>query len=83
MLTELWESDAFTERKDALLDTLESDYPWSKGDVLRFRRAVATIGTGCCGCRWRSAMRACAVRFCCSSWLIEGAGGGGPLSAAC
>ena len=38
MLTELWESDAFTERKDALLDTLESDYPWSKGDVLRFRR---------------------------------------------
>lgn len=38
MLTELWESDAFTERKEALLDTLETDYPWSKGDVLRFRR---------------------------------------------
>ncbi len=38
MLTELWESDTFTERKDVLLDTLETDYPWSKGDVLRFRR---------------------------------------------
>ena len=38
MLTELWESDAFTERKDALLDTLETEYPWSKGDILRFRR---------------------------------------------
>ena len=38
MLTEFWEADAFTERREALLDTLETDYPWSKGDVLRFRR---------------------------------------------
>ncbi len=38
MLTELWESDDFSERKMALLDTLETDYAWSKGDVLRFRR---------------------------------------------
>ncbi len=38
MLTEFWESDDFSERKQALLDTLDTDYPWSKGDVLRFRR---------------------------------------------
>ena len=38
MLTEFWESDDFSERKHALLDTLDTDYPWSKGDVLRFRR---------------------------------------------
>ena len=38
MLTEFWESDSFTERKEALLDTLETEYPWSKGDILRFRR---------------------------------------------
>lgn len=38
MLTEFWESDDFSERKVALLDTLETDYPWSKGEVLRFRR---------------------------------------------
>ena len=38
MLTEFWESDTFTERREALLDTLETDYPWSKGDILRFRR---------------------------------------------
>lgn len=38
MLTEFWESDAFSERKEALLDTMETEYPWSQGDVLRFRR---------------------------------------------
>ncbi len=38
MLTEFWESDTFTERREVLLDTLETDYPWSKGDILRFRR---------------------------------------------
>lgn len=38
MLTEFWESDDFSERKQALLDTMDTDYPWSKGDVLRFRR---------------------------------------------
>ncbi len=38
MLTEFWESDDFSERKEALLDTLETDYPWSQGDTLRFRR---------------------------------------------
>ncbi len=38
MLTEFWESDTFTERREVLLDTLETDYPWSQGDVLRFRR---------------------------------------------
>ncbi len=38
MLTEFWESDDFSERKVALLDTLETDYVWAKGDVLRFRR---------------------------------------------
>ena len=34
MITELWESDPFTERKQALIDTLESEYHWSKGDTL-------------------------------------------------
>ncbi len=38
MLTEFWESDTFTERRESLLDTLETDYPWSAGDTLRFRR---------------------------------------------
>lgn len=38
MLTEFWESDTFTERREVLLDTLETDYPWSNGDILRFRR---------------------------------------------
>lgn len=34
MLTEIWESDPFTERKESLLDTVETDYLWSKGDTL-------------------------------------------------
>ena len=39
MLTELWESDAFTERKETLIDTIETEYHWSKGDII-----VATRG---------------------------------------
>lgn len=38
MLTELWESDPFTERKESLLDTLDTDYHWSKGDVISITR---------------------------------------------
>ncbi len=33
MLTELWESDPFTERREAVIDTLETDYRWEKGDI--------------------------------------------------
>ncbi len=38
MLTELWESDPFTERKESLIDTIDTDYHWSKGDVLTVTR---------------------------------------------
>lgn len=38
MITELWESDPFTERKQALIDTLETEYLWSKGDTFVVRR---------------------------------------------
>ena len=41
MLTELWESDAFTERKERLVDTIETEYHWSKGDII-----VVTRGGG-------------------------------------
>ncbi len=41
MLTELWESDPFTERKQSLIDTLDTDYLWSKGDTF-----VVTRGGG-------------------------------------
>lgn len=34
MLTELWQSDAFTERKEILIDTIETEYHWSKGDII-------------------------------------------------
>ena len=34
MLTELWESDPFTERKETLIDTIETEYHWSKGDII-------------------------------------------------
>jgi hypothetical protein len=39
MLTELWESDAFTERKERLIDTIETEYHWSKGDIIVVTRA--------------------------------------------
>ncbi len=38
MLTEIWESDLFSERKQSILDTLETDYPWTKGDVFVMTR---------------------------------------------
>ena len=41
MITELWESDPFTEKKQALIDTLETEYFWAKGDTL-----VVTRGGG-------------------------------------
>lgn len=41
MLTELWESDAFTERKETLVDTIDTDYQWSQGDII-----VVTRGGG-------------------------------------
>ena len=41
MLTELWESDPFSERKESLIDTLDTDYFWSKGDTF-----VVTRGGG-------------------------------------
>ena len=33
MLTELWESDPFTEKRQSVIDTLDTDYRWEKGDV--------------------------------------------------
>ena len=41
MLTEIWESDPFSERKESLIDTLDTDYFWSKGDTF-----VVTRGGG-------------------------------------
>ena len=38
MLTELWESDPFTERKETLIDTIDTDYHWSKGDIITVSR---------------------------------------------
>ncbi len=38
MLTELWQSDPFTERKETLIDTLDTDYHWSKGDIITVSR---------------------------------------------
>ncbi len=34
MLTELWESDPFTEKRLSTIDTLDTDYRWEKGDVI-------------------------------------------------
>ena len=42
MLTELWESDPFTEKKQAVIDTVQSDYRWEKGDVFRVTRGGRT-----------------------------------------
>ena len=33
MLTELWESDPFTEKRSSVIETLDSDYRWETGDV--------------------------------------------------
>ena len=41
MLTELWESDPFTEKRQSVIDTLDTDYRWEKGDVF-----VHTSGGG-------------------------------------
>ena len=41
MLTEVWESDPFSERKQELIDTIETTYPWTKGDTF-----VVTRGGG-------------------------------------
>ena len=38
MLTELWESDAFTEKKESIIDTIDTEYHWNKGDTLSFQR---------------------------------------------
>lgn len=40
MLTELWESDPFTERKETLIDTIDTDYHWSKGDIITVSRGA-------------------------------------------
>lgn len=37
MKTEIYEADAFTGRKEALLATLDIDYRWEKGDELFVR----------------------------------------------
>jgi hypothetical protein len=34
MKTEIFEADAFTGRKEALLASLDSDYRWEKGDEI-------------------------------------------------
>ena len=38
MITEIWESDPFTEKKQGLVDTVDTAYPWVKGDVILFTR---------------------------------------------
>ena len=37
-MTELWESDPFSERRESMISKLETDYRWSKGDVLIDKR---------------------------------------------
>ena len=41
MLTEIWESDAFTEKRLSIIDALDTDYRWSKGDTFLFSRGGA------------------------------------------
>lgn len=41
MQTELWESDPFTERRVAMIDTLDTDYRWEKGDTFVDERGAA------------------------------------------
>ena len=36
--TEIWESDPFTEKRVELLETLETDYRWEKGDTFLLTR---------------------------------------------
>ncbi len=38
MQTELWQSDPFTERKETLIETIDTDYHWTKGDILTVTR---------------------------------------------
>ena len=38
MLTELWESDPFTEKRLSTIDTLETEYRWVKGDEILHTR---------------------------------------------
>jgi len=40
VLTELWESDPFTERRVGLIDTLDTAYRWEKGDTFVDGRGV-------------------------------------------
>lgn len=42
VLTEMWESDPFTEKRQSIIDTLETDYHWNKGDTFVFARGGAT-----------------------------------------
>ncbi len=41
VLTEIWESDPFTEKRESIIDTLETDYHWDKGETF-----VVTRGGG-------------------------------------
>lgn len=41
MRTELWRSDPFSEKKESMIDTIETDYPLHKGDLF-----VVTRGGG-------------------------------------
>ena len=38
MLTEIWESDPFTEKKQEMVDTLSTDYYWNTGDIIVYTR---------------------------------------------
>ena len=38
VLTEIWESDPFTEKRLSIMETLETDYHWNQGDVIVFAR---------------------------------------------
>ena len=38
MITELWESDPFTQRRQSMISKIDSDYHWSNGDVFVDKR---------------------------------------------
>lgn len=38
MITELWESDPFTQRRQTMISKIDSDYPWSNGDIFVDKR---------------------------------------------
>lgn len=39
MITELWESDPFSQRRQAIIGKFDTDYTWTSGDVFVDKRA--------------------------------------------